>query len=316
LNGEGRAVAFIAERRDALFFHTFMQRSIDRVGNQQVEGSWSDLESTYGYSGPLTSSSDPEFIAQAWESFDRWCQSERVVAEFIRFSPLLRNESLRSEGTMISHDRDTVAVRLDVTESELWQSYRSVQRNMIRKALALGLVAAETTLDEGLAQFRKVYRETMHRLDADAYFLFSDAYFAALRKLAQPVRLFEVRSGEDVAAAGLFLVRGRRIHYHLSGSADGFRSGGATNLLLHAVATWGVQQGFAVLHLGGGRTADTADPLLRFKSAMSPLRLPFFTGRRVHDVGMYGDLCSLWLDQVQPRIRPKYFLLYRLRAGA
>lgn len=315
-NGDGRPRAFVAELGDHLFVHVFVQRPIVRVGDADVDGGWSDLESVYGYSGPLATTQDTDFVARAWQAFEAWCVEERVVAEFIRFSPLLRNEALAAPGTDVVHDRDTVLLRLDVSEEELWSSYPSVQRNMVRKAERSGLLARAVSVEAGIRDFRRVYEATMERVGADRYFLLSDAYYAALLALGDRIELVEARLGDDVVAAALFLVHGSRLHYHLSGSDDRFRASAPTNLILHEAASRGRERGLGVMHLGGGLSPDRDDPLLRFKATLSAVRLPFLTGRRVHDPRMYGDLCSRWLAQAQTDVRPPYFLLYRLEVGA
>jgi Acetyltransferase (GNAT) domain len=314
-NGEGQALAFVAEADGELFFHAFLRRAIEQVGAERVAERWSDLETAYGYSGPLATCEHTGFLARAWDAFDAWCRDEGVVAEFIRFSPLLDNERFAPAAADVVADRETVAVRLDVGEDELWHSYLPVQRNMVRKAQARGLRAELVSLAEGLAGFRRLYEKTMARVGADAYYALSDGYYGALVGLGDGVRIVRVLDGHELAAAALFLQHGKRLHYHLSGSYERYRSAAPTNLLLHAAASWGREQGFEVLHLGGGRTPAPDDPLLRFKAGLSRVRLTFQTGRRVHDRRAYDHLCSLWLDQARPRARPGYFLLYRLEIG-
>ena len=309
-NGDGEALAFIAESGEKLLLHPFLRRPIERVGDEPVDGGWVDLESVYGYCGPVATTSDPTFLAAAWEAFADWCGAAGVVAEFIRFNPLLRNERLASAGTAIVRDRETVAVRLDVSADALWGGYPSVQRNMVRKARMAGLSAARTG-EEAVDGFADLYHETMRRVGADAWYAFGDAYFAELARLPQLVS-FEVREPDGrVAAAALFLRHRTRIHYHLAATRRD-SPGGAANLLLHEAAEWGRGEGASVLHLGGGRTPAPDDALLRFKAALSRLRLPFYTGRRVHNREMYDDLCSRWLRSARAAAPPPYFLLYRL----
>ena len=314
-NGDGRAVGFACEDGDRRFFHLVLQRPIERVGGTQLDGHWTDLESVYGYSGPLASTDDSDFLGRAWAAFDDWCKGEHVVAEFIRFSPLLRNESLASTETRVDMDRETIAVQLDVGEAELWDSYPAVQRNMVRKAQRHGLIAAPIPVEEGIGRFREMYESTMKRVGAEPYYLFSDAYYERLVELGRALALFEATdSAGEAAASALFLVHGDRLHYHLSASSEVFRHSAPMNLVLHAAASWGRERGLRLFHLGGGRTPAADDPLLRFKESFSRVRLPFFTGRRVHDSRTYGDLCTMWLDHALPTTRPPYFLLYRLPA--
>lgn len=312
-NGDGRALAFVAAEGSDLLVHPFLRRPIESVGDAAVDGGWCDLESVYGYSGPVATTCEPVFLERAWDAFDAWCAAERVVAEFVRFNPLLRNEELAAPSTGVVLDRETVALPLDV--DDLWQSYPSAQRNMVRRAEAAGLVAVRAGAD-GLSSFVPLYREAMARVGAGEWYVFGDAYFDALAQLGG-FELFEVRTQDgELVAAAIFLADGARLHYHLAASTHGRAERGANNLLLHAAASWGRESGLAMLHLGGGRTAAPDDALLRFKSALSRVRLPFYTGRRVHHREMYDDLCSLWLSRVRPADRPPFFLLYRLGTEA
>ena len=39
-----------------------------------------DIESAYGYGGPLSNTDDDEFLKQCFESFSNWCLEQNVVA--------------------------------------------------------------------------------------------------------------------------------------------------------------------------------------------------------------------------------------------
>lgn len=311
-NGDGEALLFVAEEADRVLIHPFLRRPIDRVGTTAVSGGWCDLESVYGYVGPLGEGLDPGFVDRAWAAFDDWCSRERVVAEFVRFNPLLENERLAPASMEVVLDRETVVLRLPPEGDQLWASYPSVQRNMVRKAEAAGLVGTILEPEEGIGVFRELYAETMERVGADPYYRFGDWYFASLvSELAQRLRVVVVTGSEGVAAAALLLAAPPRLHYHLSASRPWAASLGAGNLLLHTAAGFGVERGYDAIHLGGGRTAAPDDSLLRFKLSVSRQRAPFYTGRRVHDAEAYRDLCTLWRGEAA-REAPPFFLLYRL----
>ncbi len=314
-NGEGVAEAFVAEEGGDLLFHPFLRRPIASVGDEAVDGGWCDLESAYGYVGPLSTGGDAAFIERAWSEFHDWCVQEHVVAEFVRFNPLLGNERFADPAAEVIVDRATVVLELPEDVGLLWRAYPSVQRNMVRKAGAAGLEAEVLSLAEGLDGFRAVYTETMQRAEADPYYRFGDAYFDALAELETHVRVVVVRGTEGVAAAALLLVRAPRLHYHLAGSTGWARPLGANNLLLHEAASWGCSENLRVFHLGGGRTSSPDDSLLRFKRSVSASRRRFHTGRRVHDRSKYEALCDSWLRQAQPTERTAYFLLYRSTIG-
>jgi len=312
-NGEGKATGFLAREGTDLLFHPFLIRPICQVGNEAISGGWSDLETAYGYGGPLATTSDPGFLSEAWKTFSGWCQEQQVVAEFIRFNPYLNNHKYMNGSCQVRLDRATVSVRLDRTEQELWEDYPSGQRSKVRKALKDGLHCERIPLQQGLEHFKGLYRETMDILGADSYYYFSDDYFSQMTSvLSENVELFQVRSDQEIVAAGLFLIHGQRIHYHLGASKHDHRDSRPNNLLFHTVADWGREQGFTSMHLGGGNSPKSDDPLLRFKASISKNQCDFYLGSRIFDQKKYFDLCNQWLAQPVHNVRPNYFLLYRL----
>jgi hypothetical protein len=312
-NGDGTALAFVAEQQAECLFYPFFLRPIRRVGSELVPRPAFDLETVYGYTGPLSTTTAPEFLAEAWQRFEAWCRDQYVVAEFLRFNPFLVNHVWAGPNCLVSLDRQTAAIRLRGSEAELWSRYPSVQRNMVRKALSKGLTCGEVPLDQGLPSFQALYAASLERLHANAYYSFSPDYFACLSEELMPrMKLFFVRHDDQVAAAALFLIDNVRIHYHLAANNPEYGGWAANNLMLHTVALWACQAGCEWLHLGGGRTAADDDSLFRFKAGISTDQLDFRIGRRVHNQVAYKALCSTWMRQSQAIRRPDYFLLYRM----
>jgi len=91
LNQEGRAYAFFVEDGDDMLFYPFMLRPIKSIGGKQVSEECYDIQTVYGYSGPLSNTKDPRVLGRLWEPFREWCKEKKVVAEFIRFHPPLEN---------------------------------------------------------------------------------------------------------------------------------------------------------------------------------------------------------------------------------
>jgi len=313
LNGDGKAMAFVAESDGQTFFYPFMLRPVsqndDSIGDTQLY----DIETVYGYSGPLSSSENKIFITNALEHFHVWCNEQNIVAEFIRFNPLLGNFScVDSSAYKLEENCQTVVIHLDIEKNALWDSYPSVHRNMIRKAEKNNLVSELINIESGIEKFKSLYKKTMERTRAGAYFFFSDAYFKALMdKLGEQAKLFIVRKGDKVVAGAIFFFINDKVHYHLAGSDPEFRGMAPNNLLLHTVAEYGRENGFSHFHLGGGNTSDPKNPLLKFKASISKNRLSFYTGKRIHMQSNYDALCNDWLIRNGITTKPDYFLLYR-----
>lgn len=312
-NGEGQAFAFTAWVGEQLFFHPFLKRPVLKIGRETAPAGWYDLESVYGYSGPLATTTDPGFLAAAWRAFRHWSEQEHVLCEFVRFNPLSGNWRYQGNGMQVTQNRDTVVLPLPPTPEALWAGYPSVQRNMVRKGEAQGLRLAELPAATGMTLFRQLYAEHMTRLQATAYYFFSDPYFAALATWPETrLRLFTVQAGEQTVAAALFFRFRDRLHYHLSAADPGWRHAAPANLLLHGAALWGISQGLNCLHLGGGRTAQPDDALLRFKASLSRDRRPFMTGTHVLAAAAYDDFRARWQQLAGRPPPPDYLQFYRL----
>ncbi|MFH1115229.1 MAG: GNAT family N-acetyltransferase [Pseudomonadota bacterium] len=210
-------------------------------------------------------------------------------------------------------DRQTVVLKLNVTEDELWANYSSVHKRNVRKAMRSKLTCGQMNLSQGIDQFRGLYLQTMARLGAPQYYNFSGAYFDSLVTLmSDRSRVFVVKLANRIVAAGIFLLHRPVLHYHLGGSDVDHLELRPNNLLFHEVALWGLHNGYHQLHLGGGRTPDAEDGLFRFKAGIGHGRLGFCTARRIHNRPVYDHLCALWMRRSAVDSRPAYFLLYRL----
>ncbi|MQF96398.1 MAG: GNAT family N-acetyltransferase [SAR202 cluster bacterium] len=312
-NGDGAGRLFIVEHGAERLLYPFLIRDVPSVGDVGGPEQLQDIETVYGYSGPVATTTEPEFLCRSWDAFHQWCEEKNVVSEFLRFNPLIANHRYAGESCRLILDRETVTIDLDVSPEVLWRQYPSGQRNKVQKAENSGLTCEEVSLADGLERFRQMYRATMQRLNAARYYKFSEAYFENLGTLlAKNIKLFEVRKEEQLLAAGLFLNYDDRLHYHLGASDSQQWQERPNNLLFHSVSLWGIERGFKTLHLGGGRTPAVDDGLLKFKSSLSKLRAPFYLGVRIHDQTTYDSLCDSWLRASRVSKKPAYFQMYRL----
>ncbi len=305
-NGDGTALCFVAEEGENLLLHPFMLRDIPGTG-------WRDIETVYGYGGPLANQGAGSFLRMASACWVEYCRRIRVVAEFIRFNPISGNHALYHP--LATKDRETVVLDLSGTPADLMARYSKRHRNMIRRAEREGLVCWQLCTGREIPPaFIDLYSRTMARCAATEYYSFGPAYFDALRHgLGDRLLLFGVQGGTTLSAAAIFMRYGDRLHYHLAGSDPNSPGYGDNNLLLHTAALWGQANGCRWLHLGGGRTPNPGDSLLHFKSSVSSERRVFYTGRRVHNQAAYDQLCGEWMARHQDTVayRPDYFLLWR-----
>ena len=257
----------------------------------QVPGTqFQDGSSPYGYGGPLSSSSDPTFLADAWRAYLCWMREQHVAVEYVRFHPLLGNE--RHYGGQVADNRQVVCVELDL--QDFAGRYAARLRQTLKKAADAGVVYEEYGRGPWAREFAAYHRAAMREMKADAFYVFEDEYFerlaaTGLAKLGV-CRQRDGGAGGDWLAAALFLDGAGVREYHLAATTDEGRKVGASSFALHQAALVARGHGLHQLYLGGGTDARADNPLLFFKSAYSPQRVAYRTGWTVFDTQAYDCL--------------------------
>jgi hypothetical protein len=247
-----------------------------------------DASSPYGYGGPLCSTDEPAFAAAAWRAYVEWMRADRVVVEYVRFHPVLRNE--RHYGGNVVESRAVVCV--DLEQEDFMAGYAVRQRQALMKAERAGLVYEEAGLAAMLHEFAGFYRAGMNDIGADPFYLFADTYFEALAASGL-ARVGCCRSPEgQLLAAALFLDGHGIREYHLAATCAQGRKASASTFVLHHGAMAARTRGLRRLYLGGGSDARADNPLLFFKSSFSPQRLTYRTGWNVFDAERYDELAQ------------------------
>ncbi len=270
----------------------FLESEI-RAWVPQAEPGMKDMETAYGYGGPWSNSSDPEFLAGAGHALEEACRDRGIMAAFLRFHPMLGNEGL-APGFQVIPERETVCV--DLEDPDIWMNQISQKnRNMIRKAKKEGVTVRIDTGFADLTGFRELYDGTMERLGAHASYRFGDGYYARLAQgLAGGGFVARCHFGGRLIAAALILAWDRVAHYHLSGSLREFQKLAPNNLMLYQAILALRERGYRRFHLGGGLSGAPGDPLLKFKQAFSRHSLRFHIGKRIFSPEAYGRVSSLW----------------------
>lgn len=249
-----------------------------------------DIQSPYGYGGPITNCDDADFLNDAWNCYQSWCRDRGAVVEFVRLHPLAPWQ--RYSGVVVP-DRQTVVI--DLKESDLRGRYETRCRTAVRKAEKSGLVVREYPAGAIESDFSSFYRDGMSRIGATQFYYFPDEYFQAIA-LMRSAHLFVCERDGVWMSAGLFLFSGDCVEYHLSATTPEGRALSATNLLIDFAAAFGKQTGHRWLYLGGGTDADANNRLLRFKDGFSPLRCLYNYGYAVHDTEYYRVLQSQYSE--------------------
>jgi hypothetical protein len=252
-----------------------------------------DIQSAYGYGGPLSNTDDPRFLADADLAMKQWAQDNSVVAEFLRFHPLVPHG--RWYAGEVAHNRDTVHVDL---AGELFAQYPVRRRTDVRRFMDSGLRVEKVAPPVMQGSFPGLYRENMDRLGAASSYYFPDGYFDALFHFGGAENWLAYAADRAVAGAVVLVSdRAKVAEYHLGAKAEGSDRRRATIGLLHVAASHYKSAQYRYLYLGGGRSVAADDSLLFFKKGFSPLTGRFQTGSRVYDSRRYGELKGMFPDK-------------------
>lgn len=314
LHGDGVPLLLCFEDVKSRMCFVVMKRDIAedaRFQNSIEKNKYFDLQTPYGYGGPLVDGMFSVYSQQAFlNELLEYCESEHIVSQFVRFHPLLNNHKEFSIITQSRYLHDTIF--MDTSSVDLiFSNMDSKNRNMVRKANNAGIQVVKRPMGDYQALF-EMYRETMRRHGADEYYYFREKYFDFLKSaLKENAAIFYAMLDDRPVAGAVFLFHEKTMHYHLASVAQEYRSLAAGNLLLYEAAIWAAQNGIGRLHLGGGLNAN--DSLFAFKKQFNKSgRLPFYIGRTVFCKQTYD-----WLLQIRKRLDPEfdvnnpYFIQYR-----
>jgi hypothetical protein len=290
-------VFFLFEENKNIFYYAF---HLSRIPDTD----YFDIQSPYGYGGPIASCNDSGFSEKAWAHFSLWCLEHNVIAEFVRFHPLLRNwQYFRGD---VFDDRQTVWI--DLTLDDLFMSYLTRSRTVIRKATKSGLSVEWLKGEMPLKEFYELYSLAMKEKEAGDFYVFPFEYHEELLNWDCSHLAICKLEGKTIAAS-LFLIGPSLVEYHLSYALSEGRKLGASSLLLHEAAIYSKQKSCVNMHLGGGTDKQPDNPLLFFKKGFSRNTESFKIGKKIHNPEVYARLKKEW--QRVHGVEPVRVLFYR-----
>jgi len=296
------------------------------------ETRWADVDSVYGYPGPVVWGCDPKdpFVQEAWTGLQAEWRQMGVVAAFTRFHPLLGNAALgRALRTSSPNDAQraarpanavvdsgaTVSIDCVAGDDEAVGAYARVLRQEIAAARRKGLRTEHDSAWAELTTFVRLYGQTMDRnRAADTYRMSVEDARRLQSEVAPYIHLLITHLEGVVVAAGLFTEYRGIVQAHLVGTDDRYRRLSPLKVLLDDARRWARLRGNRVLHLGGGR-GGREDSLFEFKARFSPRRHAFHTGRWILIPDAYEDLLAdrsrTLGDEQRSTLDPAWFPAYR-----
>lgn len=310
----GKAVDYHYDGPEGQVSHLFLLRKIPI----QIDGSpWFDLVTPYGYGGPLIESvaqgyRKEELTAAFEKKFSAYCQTKKIVSEYVRFYPLISNAMDFCRIYHIHYMRNTLGTNLRAYDDPINQEFSRGCRKNIRRAIRKGVTWRVTPKPEQIDVFKDIYYSTMDRNHAADYYYFDDEYFQmCLEKFKEHMLFVEAIYHGETIAAGLYFTYNKIIHIHLSGTRSEYLYLSPAYILRYAVTCWGKENGYELIHHGGGRSNSSNDSLYLFKKQFAQnTEFASYHGRKIWNYDVYNKLCSA----VKRQSDQDYFPAYRFRS--
>ena len=306
---DSRAVEYRFECEHGLITNLFLKRTIVFP---QLEGiQYYDIVTPYGYGGPVIHwATDKEKLINAYmEDFRRFSKQERIVSEFIRFHPIIANGVDFKEAYNTIYDRKTVGTNLTF-DDVIGTEFSKHKRKDIRRILKDPQIRFEVDEHPGdLADFLPVYYSTMDRDGADGYYYFDKAYFdRMLAAFPEHITTGKVFHGEKLIAMGVYFRYGKYLHAHLSGTLSEYLDYSPAYILKYALALYGHEKGYEVIHYGGGSSSSPENSLYRFKREFGRnTQFDFYIAKKIWDENAYRMICKA----VNADMNSSFFPAYR-----
>jgi len=296
------------------FCYPFLKTPIvfQKLNGSREETNYFDISSVYGYSGPLSTTVDDNFLIKAWSAFDVFALNNKIIAEFTRFSLYADNSIFAHKDTKVEFNRLSAVSYLTKSIDLLFTNLGKKTRNMIRKAQKLNFKVEELELKNYLNEFRVLYDQTMLRNKANEFFLYDKQYYMDLLKLPNDeLRLFCVFDNNKMVAAAIALVHKKCALYHLGASLNEFSKYGLGNLVMFEMSKALIKSGVEFLTIGGGRSRLKNDDLFRFKKNNATHIANYYIGKRIINTLAYKDIINIWESLYNKKVESNKLLFYR-----
>ena len=274
---------FVYEEQGELFYHGFHLAQVPNT-------IFFDIQSPYGYGGPISTSKDQEFLKRAWQEYGIFCKKSNVIAEFIRFHPLLQNWQYYQGEAIVN--RETVYVNLEAEDLIATYAENRV-RTAVRKGAKNGVQVSLSSREFFLDHFKELYRDSMQRMQTSDFYLFNDEYIDNLCSWEKSF-LVVAKYEERVLTVLLGLINGEILELHLFGSSVESNKLCATNLIYHEAFLMAKEKGCCIAHFGGGNSNDEQDPLFFFKLGFSKKTAEYRIGKFIHKPEIYKNMAESW----------------------
>lgn len=306
---------FLYETNKKTWGIIFQKSLINKIYTNSENKEFYDIESPYGFYGPISNTKDQKFIQEANHIFDKWCIENNIIAEFTRFNPFLNNQNLRVT-TNVSIERQNLYYSFNYSNNYSdFNIFNSKLMNQINNYKKYNLKILVSNCDDDYYKFIKIYLNRMKILKASKFYEFDNKFFKNLLNLIKKTGyLLLCKSKEEIIGGTIILFDESNVYYFLSATNRNIKISGISNSLIYHAIQKSIQMKKKIFYLGGGNSKSKDDSLFKFKKKMSNNQIDFFIGKKIFMNEIYDDICQKWstLNPILAEKYNNYLLKYKL----
>ena len=308
LNDNGEPILFVYQPGDDFIAIPLVPRAVPGT-------IYGDLTCVYGFSGPISNKKMEEIDHQLADGFKtaflNYLHQENYISVFLRLHPFFRQDKLLDKFGGVHNNGKTVVLDLSLTIDEQRRKYSESVRSSVKKARNRGFVVKEETGPDAVRIFVSIYTETMQRVEASDYYLFSEEYFQRLFDSEEyETRILTVYDGDEAIASTMVMFTNGIIQAHLVGTRREYLKYSPTKFLVDEITQLGRATGMHYFNLGGG-LGFKDDNLLHWKLSFTDNTRTFKTWRYIANLPAYEQL--LGEQGIDASSGIDFFPLYRYR---
>lgn len=254
-----------------------------------------DLNIVHGYLGPASNlGSEPYDASTFREMFQDLLLKNNIVSAFSKLNPYIdHQEDILDKLGTIEHVGELLYIDLTTDATLQRQTYRKSVKNDVNKLRRVFTTKLAET-EEELAAFKKIYSDTMARVEADERFILGDAYFDMVTSSknfdTKVILVLSIETGEIVAGS-LSTITNGIIQGELMGTKDEFLYMSPAKLLYDEIRLIGNELNLKYLNYGGG-AGGREGSLYMMKSGFTKSHIPFKVWKYIANPEVYENLAS------------------------
>ena len=279
------------------------------VKRKALDSEYFDIITPYGFNGPMIVNQKCDDVTSLIEdyekAFDKYCNENKIIAEYVRFCPWEENHKLFGQYYSLRDNNSTIAIDLTVDDI-LMDEISSKRRNQIRLAYKKGVTIEFDFEGKTVEDFYNLYQNTIAKNDIGNYYLFDiDFLKKHFDMLKGNCFIANAKVDGKTISSSYVLVCGDNMHYHLSANDYTMNEYNGNSVLLYEMAKLGKAWGCKYLHLGGVGVAEKS--LMNFKLSFTKNGIyPFYVGTKIRNQKAYDELCEIHKSE-----NANYFPAYR-----